>query len=121
MVFPTGILRLPFVGEAGVSDWLARFVVAVVVASWFMTSIVLPLMVQGYTAPPEINTVMGIVAGGAVAFIFAKRGENGRKPPEDPAEPDEPDVEENGRSIHERALERGREAREQRLKRRRPR
>jgi membrane protein YqaA with SNARE-associated domain len=81
-----------------VNEGVARFVVVVVVLAWFSTTVVLPVLVEGYKPPPEMNTVMGIVAGGAVAYIFAKKGEdkkNGKT------------KHENGRSIQERAMERG--------------
>lgn len=60
-----------------IGDKLARFVVVAIVGVWVMTTVVLPLVVKGYSPPAEIGTVMGIVAGGAVAVIFAKRGGNG--------------------------------------------
>lgn len=60
---------------------LARFVVVVVVIVWAVTAIVMPVFVKGYTPPAELGTVMGAVAGGAVAYAFAKRanGDNGAK------------------------------------------
>jgi uncharacterized membrane protein YccC len=58
-----------------VSENLAKFVIFVVVVAWFCTTVVLPIAVHDYSPPPTVNTVMGIVAGGAVAFLFAKRGD----------------------------------------------
>lgn len=61
------------------SEWIARFVVVAVVVAWFATTVILPVLIRGYAPPPEMNTTMGIIAGGAVAYIFAKRGDtNGR-------------------------------------------
>lgn len=60
-------------------EGVARFVVVVVVIAWFATTVILPVAVKGYVAPPELSTPMGIIVGGAAAFVFAKRGENGRK------------------------------------------
>jgi hypothetical protein len=59
-----------------IGDKLAKTVVGVVVAVWAITTVVLPVAIRGYTPPPEVGTVMGIVAGGAVAVIFA-RSRNG--------------------------------------------
>lgn len=58
-------------------DRLAKGVVAAVVAVWVMTTVVLPLAVKGYSAPPEVSTIMGTVAGAAAAVIFASRGARG--------------------------------------------
>lgn len=61
-----------------IGDRLARFVVVAVVLVWALTTVVLPVALKGYTPPPEIGTIMGIVAGGAVAVIFAKARSNGK-------------------------------------------
>lgn len=60
------------------SEALARAVILTIVFAWVISVVVLPAAVHGYTPPPEMNTVMGIVAGGAVAYLFTKRGENGK-------------------------------------------
>jgi hypothetical protein len=62
-----------------IGDKLAKTVVGVVVGVWAITTVVLPVAIRGYTPPPEVGTVMGIVAGGAVAVIFARsRNGNGK-------------------------------------------
>lgn len=71
------------------SDRLAWFLVGAVVFVWVATTIVLPLVVPNYTSPPGVTSVMGSLAGGAAAYLFAKRGERDeenkpkskRKPP----------------------------------------
>lgn len=93
-----------------IGEKLAKFVVVAVVIVWAITTLILPVVIHGYTPPSGVGTVMGIVAGGAVAVIFARRsrdgngnGQGGKKtrPKED-----------NGRSLTERALERGRQRKE---------
>jgi hypothetical protein len=59
-------------------DTAAKIVVGAVVAVWVVTTIVLPVAVKGYTAPPEVSTIMGTVAGAAAAVIFVRRS-NGDK------------------------------------------
>lgn len=61
------------------SERLAWFVVVAVVTAWFSTTVVLPVAVADYSPPEAMNTVMGIVAGGAVAYIFAKRSGGNNK------------------------------------------
>jgi uncharacterized protein (DUF2126 family) len=60
-----------------IGDRLAKFVIVVVVTVWALTTVILPVAIKGYSPPPEVGTVMGIVAGGAVAVLFARRG-NGK-------------------------------------------
>jgi uncharacterized membrane protein len=59
-----------------VSDRLAWIVVGAVAFVWVVTSLILPLAVHGYTPPPSIGTVMGGMASGAAAYLFAKRGKD---------------------------------------------
>lgn len=104
MLCPARSAEFGILAGAGyvIGDRLARFVIVAIVLVWVMTTVVLPLVVKGYSPPTEIGTVMGIVAGGAVAVIFAKRGsKNGNGRP----------GKKNGRSLHERALERGKQQR----------
>jgi hypothetical protein len=63
-----------------ISEWLAKGTVVAVVVTWVITSLVLPVVVHGYTPPAEVGTVMGVVAGAAVAVIFARsrNGKNGK-------------------------------------------
>lgn len=58
-----------------IGDRLAKFVVVVVVTAWAVTTVVLPVVIRGYSPPPEIGTAMGVVAGGAVAVLFARRND----------------------------------------------
>jgi hypothetical protein len=62
-----------------VGEGLAKFVVVIVVGVWVASTLVLPVAVRGYTPPAELGTIMGAVAGGAVAYLFAKRADGGGK------------------------------------------
>lgn len=64
-----------------VGEKLALFVVVVIVCAWVTSTLILPVVIKGYAPPPEMNTVIGIVAGGAAAMIFAKRGNGGKDRP----------------------------------------
>lgn len=75
------------------NERLAWFVVACVAGVWTLTTLVLPVVIVGYSPPAGVGTVMGSIAGGAAAFLFARHnnkrdnGEPVRKVP--PPKPDE--------------------------------
>lgn len=50
----------------------AWLVVGAVVLVFIVTTIILPFVVKGYSPPASVGTVMGSLAGGAAAYLFAK-------------------------------------------------
>lgn len=61
-----------------VADRIAWVLVGAVILVWLATTLVLPFVIKDYTPPPSAGTVMGSLAGGAAAYLFAKRGVNGK-------------------------------------------
>lgn len=65
-------------------DRLAWLIVGAVIVVWVTTSLIFPLLIKNYTPPPSVGVVMGSCAGGAAAFLFARRSDrNGKKGDED--------------------------------------
>jgi hypothetical protein len=56
-----------------VNEWAARIVVGAVVFV-FVGNFVASVTIGGYTPDPTIGPVMGTIAGGALAYMLARRG-----------------------------------------------
>lgn len=75
---------------------LAWVVITAVVIVWLGTFLVLPFLIAAYSPPPSVGTVMGSLAGGAAAYLFASKAakKNGKDdeplplPPPPEAEPE---------------------------------